>query len=250
MTVPATTRTALVTGGGAGIGAAIAAALMADGVHCTITGRSPQRPADLDDTIGYVTLDYLDAASLDRAVGIISDELHPDILINNAGINRKEPFTDADPHNLQDVWTVNLAGPYRLTQACLPHMIGRQWGRIVNISSIWSITGNPTNTAYCASKFAVDGFTVALAAEVARKGVLVNAIAPGYILTEILQERYSAERLKQVSAHIPIGRPGRPEEIGAFAAWLASDANTYITGQNILIDGGLTRTTHPFAPID
>lgn len=241
-----TQRTALVTGGGAGIGAAIAAALSADGVRCTITGRSSTRPEDLDKTLGYLPLDYLDPASVESAVINISAELRPDILINNAGINHKAPFEEVGLDSLHDIWTVNLAGPYRITQACLPSMVGRGWGRIVNISSIWSITGNPTNTAYCASKFAVDGFTASLAAEVAHKGVLVNAIAPGYILTEILEQRYSAERLAEVSAQIPVGRPGRPEEIGAFAAWLASEENTYITGQNILVDGGLTRTTHPF----
>lgn len=246
----ATPKTALITGGGAGIGAAITAALMRDGVRCIITGRGGVRPEGMDDATGYLPLDYLDPASVERAAAEIADRLHPDILINNVGVNSKAPMCDVSPGDLADILSVNLAGPYRVTQACLPHMAAQGWGRIVNISSIWSIVGNPGNTAYCASKFGVDGMTASLAAEVAHKGILVNAVAPGYIMTEIMREKYSDDALATASAHIPVGRPGRPDEVGAFATWLASDANTYITGQNIRIDGGLTRTAHPFTRPD
>ncbi|MDO9525692.1 MAG: SDR family oxidoreductase [Gemmobacter sp.] len=243
-------RRVLITGGGAGIGAAITQALCDAGHSCTITGRAESRPDTLDDAIGYLQLDYLDPGSVNRAAETIQQDLKPDILINNAGINRKGAMADAQPQAMLDTITTNLTGPYRITQSCLPHMLAQEWGRIVNITSIWSVTGNPGNTAYCASKFGVDGMTVALAAEVGHRGVLVNAVAPGYIMTDALRAKYTPEMLALVASHVPVGRPGQPEEIAALVAWLASPANSYVTGQNIRADGGLTRTAHPFTRID
>ncbi len=247
MTTP---RSVLVTGGGAGIGAAIAKEMRAAGHHCVITGRAQHPPDRLDPDIGYLQLDYLDPASVEAACKTIAEQLKPDILINNAGINRKGAMDDAPPENLHDTITTNLTGPYQITQTCLPHMLAQQWGRIVNITSIWSVTGNPGNTAYCASKFGVDGMTVALAAEVGHRGILVNAVAPGYIMTDALRAKYTPAMLEQVATHVPLARPGEPHEVAALVGWLASDANSYVTGQNIRIDGGLTRTAHPFTRID
>lgn len=248
MTKP--TRTALITGGGKGIGAAIAAELRAAGCGCTITGRAPDRPADLDAAIGYMPLDYLDPASCAAAISHVETALRPDILINNAGINLKGPMTETGDDRLEQIMRTNLSGPYALTRACLPHMIAQGWGRIVNITSIWSVAGNPLNTAYCASKFGLDGMNAALAGEVAGKGVLVNAVSPGYTLTEAVRRKYTKAQLDQASQHIPAGRPGRPEEVGKLVAFLASEDNTYIVGQNICVDGGLTRTSHPFRRLD
>lgn len=243
-------RTALVTGGGAGIGAAIARELQGAGHQCVITGRAKNRPDTLDADIGYLQLDYLDAASLGRATETILENLKPDILINNAGINRKGAMVDIPASDMLDAITTNLTGPYQITQSCLPHMLRQNWGRIVNITSIWSVTGNPGNTAYCASKFGVDGMTVALAAEVGHRGVLVNAVAPGYIMTDALRAKYTPEMLERIATHVPIARPGQPEEVAALVGWLASPDNGYVTGQNIRIDGGLTRTAQPFTRID
>lgn len=239
-------RTALITGAGKGIGAAIANELRASGCACTITGRAAERPADLEASIGYLQLDYLDLASRRAAIAHVETALRPDILINNAGINLKGPMTETDDDRLEQILGTNLAGPYALTRASLPHMIECGWGRIVNITSIWSVTGNPLNTAYCASKFGLDGLNASLAAEVAGKGVLVNAVSPGYTLSETMRGKYSQEQIDAAAQHIPAGRPGRPEEVAKLVAFLASEDNTYIVGQNICIDGGLTRTSHPF----
>ena len=240
-------RTALITGASKGIGAAIASELRAAGCACTIPGRAAERPAGLDASIGYLKLDFLDPDSLAATIEHVETALRPDILINNAGINLKGAMTETTDDRLDQILGTNLSGPYALTRACLPHMMDRGWGRIVNITSIWSVTGNPLNTAYCASKFGLDGLNTALAAEVAGKGVLVNAVAPGYTLSETMRGKYSQEQIDAASQHIPAGRPGRPKEVAKLVAFLASDNNTYIVGQNICIDGGLTRTSHPFS---
>lgn len=241
-----TARRALITGGSAGIGAAITSELRALGYECTISGRSPERPEHLSQDIGYLPLDFLDQASRETAFQRVEAELRPDILVNNAGINIKGAMTETDHARLTDILTANLAGPYALTRACLEHMMAQGWGRIVNIASIWSVTGNPLNTAYCASKFGLDGLNTSLAAEVAAKGVLVNAVSPGYTLTEVLREKYSERELEDISEHIPIRRAAEPKEVAKVVAFLASEDNTYVVGQNICVDGGLTRTSHPF----
>lgn len=239
-------RRALVTGGSAGIGAAITAELRALGYECTISGRSPERLEHLSQDIGYLSLDFLDQASREAAFQKVGTDLRPDILVNNAGINIKGAMTETDDARLTDILAANLEGPYALTRVALKHMMAQGWGRIVNIASIWSMTGNPLNTAYCASKFGLDGLNASLAAEVAAKGVLVNAVSPGYTLTEVLREKYSERELEDISEYIPIRRVAEPKEVAKVVAFLASEDNTYVVGQNICVDGGLTRTSHPF----
>lgn len=235
---------AIVTGGTRGIGGAIAARLATDGFDCVITGTSTKRPEGLDINTRYYGIDLRDR----DALNVFSAELanwRPAVLVNNVGINIKGSTSEFADEQYDALLDANLRAPFVLTRAVLPGMIEASWGRIVNITSLWGITGNRLNAAYCASKFGLDGLTASLAAEVARHGILVNAVAPGFIYTEAAAEAYTDDELKLVSSQIPVGRLGTPAEVAALVSWLVSDENTYLTGQNILIDGGLTRTAKP-----
>jgi len=128
-----------------------------------------------------------------------------------------------------------------LCKAVLPHMVSNSWGRIVAISSIWGKISKPQRASYSTSKFAIDGMIAALAAEVAASGVLANSVAPGFIDTDLTRTVLGEAGMAEMAAMVPAKRFGQPEEIANFVAWLASPENTYISGQNIAIDGGFTR---------
>ncbi len=238
MNQPLAARRAVVTGATRGIGKAIAARLVADGARVTATGTRPDGapPEGCD----YRAVDFADAGATRQ----FADELAaigPDVLVNNAGINRNAPFADIDLEDFLRIQSVNLTAPMLLCRAVLPAMRSRGWGRIVNVCSIWSKVARPGRASYAASKFGLDGLTAALAAEVAGDGVLVNAISPGFIDTELTRRTVSPETIAELVAEVPAGRLGQPDEIAALVAWLAGPENTYVSGQNIAIDGGFTR---------
>lgn len=231
-------KIALVTGGTRGIGAAIAARLLADGAQVMVTGTRPdgQGPAGSR----FLAVDFADAA----ATAAFADQvagLGVDILVNNAGINKVSPFAEIDPMDFARIQQVNVSAPFLLIRAVLPGMKAKGWGRIVTVSSIWGRISRAGRGAYSTSKFAVDGLTAALAAEVAQFGILANCVAPGFIDTELTRQVLGEDGIKELTAQVPARRLGRPEEIAAFVAWLAGPENTYISGQNLVIDGGFTR---------
>ena len=172
--------------------------------------------------------------------GVLSDD-PPDILINNAGLNRNAPFAEIDLDDFDAIHLINLRAPVTLMQTVLPSMRQNKWGRVVNIGSIWSKLARTGRASYAASKFGLDGVTAATAAEAAADGVMINMVSPGIIDTELTRRTVDPDRLKALLADVPAGRLGQPQEIAAFVAWLAGPENTFISGQNIAIDGGFTR---------
>jgi NAD(P)-dependent dehydrogenase (short-subunit alcohol dehydrogenase family) len=169
-------------------------------------------------------------------------KLEPDVLINNAGINKIAPFAEIDPQDFLKIQQVNVFAPFMLCQAVIPSMKRKRWGRIVNVSSIWGKVSKAHRASYSASKFALDGMTLAMALELGSQGILANCVAPGVVDTELTRTVLSDEQVRQqLVATIPVGRMATIDEIARFVVWLGGPQNTYINGQNIAIDGGLTR---------
>jgi 3-oxoacyl-[acyl-carrier protein] reductase len=238
MSKPLSGKFAVVTGATRGIGWAVAERLLADGARVLATGTRPDGapPAGCD----YRAVDFADDGMIRAFAGEIGD-LGPDILINNAGVNQNAPFATINPDQFLRIQKVNVEAPFRLCRAVVPAMKAKGWGRIVTISSIWGKISRAGRGSYSASKFGVDGLIAALAAEVAEHGILANCIAPGFIDTELTRRVLSEADLRDVVHQIPARRLGTVAEIAAFVAWLAGPENTYISGQNIAIDGGFTR---------
>jgi 3-oxoacyl-[acyl-carrier protein] reductase len=217
-------RTALVTGGSRGIGAAIAAHLRAEG--CQVF--SPP----------HSELDLASNASIDGYLAAINQPI--DILVNNAGINRIAALEEMSLSDIQVTLQVNLLAALRLTQALVPAMRRNRFGRIVNISSIWSLVSRPGRTTYAMSKSALNAMTRSLAVELAPDNVLVNAVAPGYVMTDLTLQNNSPAEIKKISQMIPIRRMADPAEIATVVAFLCSAQNSYLAGQVLVVDGGYT----------
>lgn len=232
-------RTVLVTGASRGIGAEIARAFAARGAR-VIGTRTTLAQADEPHCAEWLVADFSDAQQVKYCAEQVR-ALAPDVLVNNAGINKIGPFASIDPEDFLRIQQVNVFAPFLLSQATLPGMQARGWGRIVNISSIWGKIGKEYRASYAASKFALDGMTLAIAAEHSQDGILANCVAPGFTDTELTRRVLGEDGIRQLSAMVPLRRMALPQEIASFVAWLGSDENTYITGQNIAIDGGFTR---------
>ena len=230
-------KTVLVTGASRGIGAAIAAKFKQEGYKVFGTSTSGTASDNVDYTF---KVDFSNRKSLDAFTATIKD-YSIDTLVNCAGINNPKPFLDIAADDFIETFQVNLFAPFALCQAVLPYMVGQQYGRIVNISSIWGKISRPNVAAYSATKFGIDGMTLSLANEYASEGILANCVAPGFIDTEMTRKNLSAARIEELSALTPAGRLGTPEEIANTVYFLGSEQNTFISGQNIACDGGFTR---------
>jgi 3-oxoacyl-[acyl-carrier protein] reductase len=231
-------KTALVTGGTRGIGRAIAEALLKRGERVIVTGMKPDGQAPKGAV--FEAVDFSDSAATQAFAERVAG-MGIDILVNNAGTNKIAPFAEIEPGDFAMIQAVNVTAPFLLSRAVLTHMKKQGWGRIVNISSIWGKISRAQRGSYSTSKFGLDGMTAALAAEVAKDGILANCVSPGFIETELTRRMLGEDGLAQVVKEIPLGRLGNVEEIATFTAWLAGPENTYISGQNIAIDGGFTR---------
>jgi 2-hydroxycyclohexanecarboxyl-CoA dehydrogenase len=229
-------KNAVVTGGGSGIGLAIANRLRADGHHVAILDLNPS-----DEPNSFVA-NVTDRAAVDEALNAIRAQLGPiSILVNAAGLDSFRKFTDTSFEQWQRVIDVNLNGVFHCVQAVLPDMIEAGWGRIVNISSSSTHSGQPFMAPYVAAKSAVNGLTKSLALEYGPAGITVNAVPPGFIDTPMLRKAedrgFLGDTDKQI-AQTPVRRMGKPEDIAAACAFFISEEASYITGQILGVNGG------------
>ncbi|MFV8817580.1 SDR family NAD(P)-dependent oxidoreductase [Haliea sp. E17] len=243
-------RVALVTGGGEGIGAATCLRLAQQGRRVAVMGRSRDniaRVAAQIETAGGVAMavqaDVSDRAQVETALAQVRGQLGPvTILVNNAGIEDFTPFAEIDDALWDRLMAVNLKGVYIVTQAVLPDMLAAGWGRIVNITALGAQTGAPNMAHYTATKGGVTAMTRSLAVELGCKGITVNAVSPGFIMTPMAQRAIDMELFaappEQILASYPIPRVGEPLEVAAACAFFASEEAGYITAQTLGVNGG------------
>jgi 3-oxoacyl-[acyl-carrier protein] reductase len=238
-----TGRTALVTGGSRGIGAAIACALARDGLDIVVNYRENEGAAEevaakvraLGRNATVCRFDVRDHDETRRRIAELLEGCAIDVLVNNAGVVSDAPFPSMDARAWESVTRTSIDGFYNVTQPLVMPMVRRKWGRIVTISSVSGVIGNRGQVNYSAAKAALIGATRSLAQELAKRHITVNAVAPGLVETEMI----AGAPVEEIVKHIPMRRMGKPEEVAELAAFLASDKAGYITGQVVTIAGGL-----------
>ena len=238
-----TGKTALVTGASGGIGGAIASQLHSRGATVALNGRKAEALNALAEKLGdraYVVAGALDDADAANAVIKEAEDKmgQIDILVNNAGLTRDGLFMRMKDEDWQSVLDVNLTSAFRLSRGVMRGMMKRRWGRIVNITSIVGVTGNPGQANYCASKAGMIGMSKSMAAEVANRGITVNCVAPGFIKTAMTEALGDSQHEKLI-ANIPAGAMGTPEDIASAVVYLASNDAGYMTGQTLHVNGGM-----------
>jgi 3-oxoacyl-[acyl-carrier protein] reductase len=238
-----TGKTALVTGASGGIGGAIARQLHAQGATVALSGTRVEPlqalAADLGERAHVTPCNLSDAASVEALPKVAAEAMGGlDILINNAGVTRDNLFMRMSDEEWDQVISVNLTASFRLSRAVVRGMMKKRWGRIIGITSIVGVTGNPGQGNYAAAKAGMIGMSKSLAAEVASRGITVNCIAPGFITTAMTDKLNEDQKSKLLGA-IPAGRMGTSDEIASAAVYLASEEAAYVTGQTIHVNGGM-----------
>jgi 3-oxoacyl-[acyl-carrier protein] reductase len=234
---------ACITGAGRGIGAAIALRFAREGYDLLLHYHSSRSlveavAGDCRKEGSEVHLVCADLTSPHGAHELFQKlPVHPDVLILNAGISQFGVIQEATPDEFDRMMNIHVRAPFFCAQQALPHMIRRGYGRIITLSSIWGLAGASCEVLYSAAKGAVNSFTKALAKEAAPSGITVNAVAPGLIDTDMIRWQYSDDDVDEIIEEIPAGRIGRPDEIAALAAFLASEEAGYINGQIISANG-------------
>jgi 3-oxoacyl-[acyl-carrier protein] reductase len=244
MTLALPGKVALVTGGSRGIGYAIAQALVAAGVRVAVLGRDGAKAEEAARSLGDpaargFSCDVANAAQVEAAVAAVEDVYGQiDILVNNAGTTRDNLLFRISEDDWRTVIDTNLKGAFLMTKHAARGMIKRRWGRIINIASVVGLSGNKGQSNYTASKAGLVGFTKAVSKELASRNVLVNAVAPGFIDTELTRQ-INPEAREALLRAIPLGRLGQGTDVAAAVLFLASDFASYITGQVLVVDGGM-----------
>lgn len=240
-------QVAVVTGAGRGIGRAIALRFCNEGAHVACVSRTEQNAKAVADEINTIRADAAKAYAVDVAdhaavqkigAAILDDFGKVDILVNNAGVTRDALAMRMSLEDWDAVINTNLRGSFSFTHALIRSMTKQRSGRIINISSVIGLMGNAGQTNYAASKAGVIGFTKSLARELASRNITVNAVAPGFVITD-MTVGLSDQIKNTIHAKIPLGRTGTPEEIASAVAFLASAEAGYITGQVLCVDGGI-----------
>jgi 3-oxoacyl-[acyl-carrier protein] reductase len=236
-------KSALVTGASGGIGGAIAKALHDAGAAVTLSGTREDALQALASTLGdrafVVPANLSDPSSLDSLIGKAEDAMGAvDILVNNAGLTRDMLSMRLTDEDWQAVLDVNLTASFRLSRGVVRGMMKRRWGRIINITSVVGVTGNPGQANYAASKAGLIGMSKSMAQEVASRGITVNCVAPGMIVTA-MTDVLSDDQKSRILQIVPAGRFGEPAEIAAGTLYLASEEAAYVTGQTLHINGGM-----------
>ena len=233
-------RVALVTGGGKGIGRAVSCAVAKMGARVVVAYRSDAAAAEQTaQELGgrAVRCDVTDGAAVQAMV----KELGPvDVLVNNAGAVRDNLLLRMKPEDWDHIIQTDLTSAYHTTRAVMSGMLRKRWGRIVNMTSIVGITGNPGQANYAAAKAGLIGFTKAIAKEIGSRGITCNAVAPGYVRTELTEGSLNDEIVAELVKRTPLQREGTPEDIAAAVGFLCSEGAGFITGHVLVVDGGLS----------
>ena len=224
----------LVTGGNRGIGKGIVEGFLNNGNEVLASCRDVSKFPLENDRLTVAELDIADTRSVDNFKNTV-ESFGPEILVNNAGITKDNIFLRMSDDEWLDVINTNLTGTFRVTKLAAKGMLKQKWGRIINISSISGMMGNPGQANYSASKSGIDGFTRSLAKELGSRNITVNSVAPGFIATDMTDSLTDEELTKK----IPLGRIGNVEDVVSLVLFLASEDSNYITGQTLVVDGGL-----------
>ncbi len=237
-------KVAVVTGGTRGIGKAVSDKLSDLGAFVIATGTSEETIKSLNcspektENIRYLQLDFNDRNSIKMAFGELEKLKRIDILINNAGVNKIGSIWDIDEQDWDWLQTVNLKGVFLISKLVSRRMRTQKSGHIVNIASIWGVVSKAQRASYSTTKSGLIGFTRAIALDLAPYNVLVNALSPGFVMTELTKSILSVKDRENLMKSLPLKRFAEPHEIATAILFLVSDLNTYLTGQNIILDGG------------